>query len=362
MTDLIDNITAHLSDYVGSSFDIIANLLWQKGIPTTKHYAAVHTSLNLVKSFLFKLTPNLIVMYSESKYDDKTKSHYIDEEILIDKERDIYIRLVPSHNDDKVYIRCINFPFQKELDEFTAKYPPSATDLKSRIFVMNQTECGLQKTELSFPFVDLERGNYTKEQVACFDHILHDLISAEPCGRLIILDGAPGTGKSFFVKGIIKNTNNLFLLVPASLVSQLDSPSLLGFLLTLHEEYHKHPIALIIEDADQCLLPRDGMNMSSISSLLNLGDGVLGAALNIRLICTTNAKSLEIDKALLRSGRLCSSVHIGLLEKEHASEIYERLTGKKKVFKDKVTLSEVYGLTKNEGHKKEDKSTRAGFI
>jgi hypothetical protein len=54
------------------------------------------------------------------------------------------------------------------------------------------------------------------------------------------------------------------------------------------------PILFIIEDADDCLVPRGSGNVSTISSLLNYTDGIFGSMLDLRIIATTNAEKMEI--------------------------------------------------------------------
>jgi ATP-dependent 26S proteasome regulatory subunit len=83
--------------------------------------------------------------------------------------------------------------------------------------------------------------------------------------------------------------------------------------------------------------------MSTISSLLNYTDGIFGAMMDIRIIATTNADTINFDTALTRPGRLCSHVYIDLLKPERASAVYKRLTkGKEKVYTDPVSLAQIY--------------------
>ena len=143
------------------------------------------------------------------------------------------------------------------------------------------------------------------------------------------------------------------------MVEQLDGPQLLNFLL---ENRSKKPLVLIIEDADQCLLPRDGTNISAMSTLLNIGDGLLGEAMNIYMICTTNARSMELDPAICRTGRLCRLINITSHTPEKATEILRDLTGDKKAIVNKsLTLAEIYGLAFNYLKKDPKSDFKFGF-
>jgi hypothetical protein len=266
-----------------------------------------------------------------------------------------------SKNYIKITLTNIEHKYFKAIDKFRIKYK-KAERYKGKVFCLTQGSFGLQEVELSNSYDQIEKGNYTEHQIEAFEHITSDLVNIKPCGRLVILDGAPGTGKSYFVKGLIAATEALFLIIPSSLIQSLDSPSLLAYFIELREKYESLPIVLIVEDADECLLPRDGMNMSAISTLLNLGDGLIGSALDVRVICTTNAKAMEIDRALVRPGRLCAQVSIGPLTPEKCAIIYMRLTGNNRSFDDNLTLSEVYALANdNKLEQSKPESNKHGF-
>ncbi len=65
----------------------------------------------------------------------------------------------------------------------------------------------------------------------------------------------------------------------------MDSPEFLPLLLRVKDN-HEKPIILIIEDGDACLAPRKSDNISAITSLLNLSDGILGSIIDIKMIIT----------------------------------------------------------------------------
>lgn len=196
----------------------------------------------------------------------------------------------------------------------------------------------------------LVRENYDKTVLDGFDFLVKDLAAESPRGRLAILDGPPGTGKSYFVRALINEIeNSIFLIVPSSLVGHISEPNFMPAIIDLHEE-EQVPIIMVLEDADAALLPRGVDNMSTISDLLNFADGIVGKIIDFRIIATTNAKRLEIEPALMRKGRLSRHVHIGKLELEHARNVFERLTGVKPSAAHeekllKATLADVYDLS-----------------
>lgn len=193
---------------------------------------------------------------------------------------------------------------------------------------------------------DLERANYQTAILERYDRAVAGLMADEPHGRLVIVDGPPGVGKTYMVRGILQEVRGAtFLLVPASMVDDLTGPVLLPALLDARESpYDGLPkrLVLVIEDADAALVPRQSDNIALISALLNLGDGILGHTLDLRLIVTTNARSVDVDPALIRPGRLLERIAIGPLPAEEAAKVFERITGKKDPTPTAATLAEIY--------------------
>lgn len=99
--------------------------------------------------------------------------------------------------------------------------------------------------------------------------------------------------------------------------------------------------------------------MSLIQSLLNLGDGILGSLLDIRIVATTNADELRLDKAVTRPGRLSKMIDVNVLDPLTAQRIFRRLlpdadfpveiNGSTNPKDFNVTLAEVYALARKNG-------------
>ena len=178
--------------------------------------------------------------------------------------------------------------------------------------------------------------NYPAEIAKAFDHIAKDLVEESPCGRLVILTGPPGCGKTYYLEGLIHAQPNCrYILLPPAVLSSLAGPELLQALLPQDEHDYpgrrrsrrksrRMPTVLIIEDADQCLVRRELDTLPVISTILNLADGILGRALDVRIVATSNAKKSEVDEALMRDGRLCRALDFHTLSLAQARAIYER--------------------------------------
>ena len=209
----------------------------------------------------------------------------------------------------------------------------------------------------------LTRLNYNEDVLKKFDFVVRELNAEVPAGRMVLVDGLPGVGKSYLIRGILNEINyGTCVLVPVSMLENLDKPTLIPLLLKQRQRRNrsdeftetseetvlkKHkPIILIVEDADSILIPRQADNMSAISSLLNYTDGIFGSLFDLRIIATTNAHHVEIEGALLRPGRLLKRIHVDLLKPIRAEEVFLSFTGQKKTFKNDISLAEVYSLSK----------------
>ena len=191
-------------------------------------------------------------------------------------------------------------------------------------YTIVQTQQGVATSFLDFAGADLERGNYPEKIIKQFDYSVSQLSSSEPTGRVMIIDGPTGSGKTSLVRGLIQEVEDaIFVVIPQGMLESLVGPGMINMLIDLKDE--DRPIIFVLEDADDALVPRDGGNISLISALLNMGDGILGQALNIRIICTTNARADQIDSAIMRPGRLIAHMHVGALPVDFAKGVLARI-------------------------------------
>ena len=218
------------------------------------------------------------------------------------------------------------------------------------VYVLTNSGHGYGFTSIGQEDHQLETDNYTNNVLSKYNHLVADLGTSAPCGKFSLLEGPPGTGKSFMIRGIInkvsKDSNCMCVVIPPYLTSSLSDPGLIGAFISAKDSNKDKKIVLILEDADDCVVPRMGDNMAKISSILNTTDGIIGNLLNIRIIASTNAVD-ELDEALERPGRMCTRIHVGTLSREKATEVFKRITnGETKVpdFSKNTTLAEMYKL------------------
>ena len=251
-----------------------------------------------------------------------------------------------------IHVATVNKSIFDKISDFVNKIKPYAPEGVVKMLMREGPSYALSAIgKVVSPF---EAINYNDSIVKAFKHIDEELKVDSPCGRLSILHGSPGTGKSFFIKGLITANSSSFVFVPSSLVGQLSGPELAGVLFKELSDYtdtsKKQPIVLIMEDADVLLSNRkSGSNLGQLGELLNFSDGILGDIANIRVVATTNASTVDIDPAYLRSGRLCTEVKFESLTPEKASEVFNKLTSENRKFDKSVSLSDVYKMAREKG-------------
>lgn len=172
---------------------------------------------------------------------------------------------------------------------------------------------------------ELITDNYLPSVIEDIDFVIKSFGKTPPGGRICILNGEPGTGKTHLIRSVLTQMDCIFLIIPSNLIDSLDKPDFLPVLMSIKSE-HERPIIMIIEDGDTCLVPRKNDNISTIASLLNLSDGILGSLIDIKMIISTNADIKDMDAAILRPGRLCKNIYVGPLPYDQANKVYQRLT------------------------------------
>jgi ATP-dependent 26S proteasome regulatory subunit len=250
---------------------------------------------------------------------DAHSTIYTSEETIVD---------VTFFEHDK-YITVHGYTLNKDYFDLVSKIEitPQKTDKKGQIYAITSNGGGLGFTELGMAGIKFNKLNYSNKVVEDYNTVVKDLNANNPAGRISIFEGPPGTGKTHLIKSLLfAAPKAMFVLVPPELITKLSGPEFLPALLRQQSfNTEKGPIVLVLEDADNCLVKRDKENMTSIQALLNLGDGIIGSLLDIRIIATTNATVLDIEPAILRPGRLSCRSEVKHLNQDEARKLWKYL-------------------------------------
>jgi hypothetical protein len=185
-------------------------------------------------------------------------------------------------------------------------------------------EFSLENKTPKFLFPDLHYG----EGFEKFNEELLQRLNTTTKG-LILLHGEPGTGKTQYIRVLLKELakiNKSILYAPPSLSASLTDPEMIEFISdwVLDEE---RDCILLIEDAEPLLETRAGSDGRStgISNLLNMTDGILNDILGLTVIATFNTPISKIDPALLRPQRLTARKEFKKMPRESFVKLAEAL-------------------------------------
>ncbi len=160
--------------------------------------------------------------------------------------------------------------------------------------------------------------------------------------NILILIGAPGTGKTSFIRGYLSTmkvsgivTYNQDILEEDDVFSNFMSGDAECF---------------IIEDADLFLKSRESGN-NMMHKFLNIGDGLVTMQ-DKKLIFSTNLPSInDIDSALLRPGRCFDIVQFRSLNDEEAKVLSDKTNANYTNFKGSQTIAEIFNQTVSSNRK-----------
>jgi hypothetical protein len=131
-------------------------------------------------------------------------------------------------------------------------------------------------------------------------------ILAEKKGGLALLEGPPGTGKTSFLRHLMRQLkdSHRFYFIPPANVGMLSDPEFIGFWRKQRNIHKDLGFVCVLEDAGGALMVRDTDNRRQVAAILNLTDGLMSDFLRLHIVCSINCASTAIDPALIRPGRL----------------------------------------------------------
>jgi hypothetical protein len=162
-------------------------------------------------------------------------------------------------------------------------------------------------------------------------------------GGVSILRGAPGTGKTTFLRHLVHRLRDThrFFYVPVTHQSLLSNPELASFWVQQNDDFPKHRTVVLLEDSESLLEERHPDNRGHVANLLNISDGLLGDFLKMHVICTLNCTMDRLDTAILRPGRMHTCRQFRRLSPEEARRL---AAAKGLTLKDQpdYSLAEIY--------------------
>ncbi|MFC5909581.1 DUF5925 domain-containing protein [Streptacidiphilus monticola] len=171
------------------------------------------------------------------------------------------------------------------------------------------------------------RGNYTRHVAESFDALM-ELTPQQIGGRLLLMHGPPGTGKTSAVRTLARAWRDwcqVDCVLDPELLFQ-DPGYLIEVALGTQRAYQDDSEAqeqwrlLLLEDCDE-LIRAGAKNVSgqALSRLLNLTDGLLGQGRKVLVAVTTNEDLERLHPAVVRPGRCLARIEVGALSEAEAA-------------------------------------------
>jgi hypothetical protein len=192
-------------------------------------------------------------------------------------------------------------------------------------------------TSRNFPDVHWPevKSNYPAMTRAGLEHLVQlDRAKTRNNGRIIILHGPPGTGKTWAIRSLMTAwkqwAEGAVVIDPDYLLEKSNY-----FMTMLNGRNSEKTRLVIIEDADE-IAEKNGTRGSNLSRLLNATDGLIGASSNLLVLLSTNAPPEALDRALLRPGRCLASIEFTPFSADEVTSRLGRSVGRG------LTLAELY--------------------
>ena len=296
----------------------------------------ISTDYNYDIQYIISNTDTCIYIVSDFIVVRLNKNYYIETDIknIIAYDNNIEYNIAIAHTFDKIKNNKIKNLIK---NNFLISKGPSKSHINS-VGILSSTgdRLGVKYSEITEP---PQLNNLENLYNDDFKDVNNNIITSLKNNNtgIILLHGEPGTGKTSYIRQLIRtDLGKKFIYMAPFIIQQLGSPDLISFLTEFKNKI------FIVEDAENALKTREAGGNEGVANLLNMSDGIMGDIIQSQFIFTFNCRVDEIDPALKRPGRLLEQYEFTRLNEEKTAKLWAETNPDCIQPKKEMTLAEIF--------------------
>lgn len=233
--------------------------------------------------------------------------------IVYSKQYKFHIQFIKIDNVLQVKILAENDVYENIINAILRKFNIEQKGLKAQWLVRSAAGISTRSVDIDINNeIHSEMYPFLQERNTTLDDYYDAFKNSSP--KILLLMGERGTGKTSFIRGLLKR-HRWDAMISYDEKVLTDDSTLIKFLESSSD-------CFVIEDSDNLIYKREQGN-NFVHKFLNLGDGLITKS-GKKLILSTNITSTdEIDSALIRPGRCFDVLQFNKLTPDQARNLIE---------------------------------------